>query len=443
MTILIGSGNSLIHRTLVTAALCVSAMIGNSFSRYSIAEEIPNDAQLRWWKGNIHTHSLWSDGDDFPEMIAEWYRTHDYNFLALSDHNVLSSGQRFMKLESIEARGGDQVLQKYLERFGKHWVQTKGDEGSEEYAIRLKPLDEFRFLLEERGKFVMFEGEEISDRSQGGPVHMNATNLKEVIEPSGGATVVEAMSNNLRAAEEQAKKLGREIMVHLNHPNFGYAVTAEDLAAVIQERFFEVYNGHPAVGHLGNDSHPSIERLWDIANTIRIAKLGAAPLLGVATDDSHNYHGKPGGASTGRGWVMVRARFLTPEHIIQAMKAGDFYASSGVQLSDIKFEDGKLRVEVDAVPGETYEVRFVGTRKGYDDTAIPRAALGEKPKGRMTNIYSQEVGTTFATTRGSNVTYELEGDELFVRAVVTSSVDHPNPSFDGQKKQAWTQPLVP
>ncbi|MFN0066994.1 MAG: hypothetical protein ACKVYV_05090, partial [Limisphaerales bacterium] len=20
----------------------------------------------RWWKGNLHTHSFWSDGDDFP-----------------------------------------------------------------------------------------------------------------------------------------------------------------------------------------------------------------------------------------------------------------------------------------------------------------------------------------------------------------------------------------
>jgi|GEM_PF-6842137 len=27
-------------------------------------------AEARWWKGNLHTHSLWSDGDDFPESIA-------------------------------------------------------------------------------------------------------------------------------------------------------------------------------------------------------------------------------------------------------------------------------------------------------------------------------------------------------------------------------------
>jgi len=420
---------------LLALALSLSAS-------FVIADDaVPSDPEPRWWKGNTHTHSLWSDGDDFPEMIAEWYRTHDYNFLALSDHNVLSSGRRFMKLSSIESRGGKDVVPKYLERFGKHWVETKGDEGSEEYAIRLKPLDEFRSLVEQRGKFIMIEGEEISDRSQGGPVHMNATNLKDLIEPSGGATVREAMSNNLRAAEEQAKKLGREILVHLNHPNFGYAVTAEDMAAVVQERFFEVFNGHPAVGHNGDDSHPSIERMWDIANTIRIAKLGAAPLFGVATDDSHNYHGKPKGASTGRGWVMVKSRFLTPEHIVRAMKAGDFYASSGVELVKIELDkkDGEIRVEVDAVAGEQYEIQFVGTRKDYDASTEPRAV----EKGRVSDKYSEDVGAVFMKTSGTSAVYRMRGTELFVRAVITSSANHDNPSFEGQKKQAWTQPIVP
>ena len=39
-------------------------------------------------------------------------------------------------------------------------------------------------------------------------------------------------------------------------------MTAEDLAAVVAERFFEVYNGHPGVNHLGNEKHPSVERIW-------------------------------------------------------------------------------------------------------------------------------------------------------------------------------------
>lgn len=394
--------------------------------------------RYRYWRGNIHTHSLWSDGDDFPEMIAEWYRTHGYNFLALSDHNVLSQGMRWMKTSAIRSRGGAAVLPKYLERFGEAWVERRGEGADEE--IRLKPLDEFRGLVEERGKFIMIPCEEISDRAEGGPVHMNATNLLEAIEPQGGETVREAMANNLRAVQAQEKELGREILLHLNHPNFGYAVTAEDLAAVIQERFFEVYNGHPAVGHHGDEDHPSVERLWDIANTIRIGQLNAPPLYGVATDDSHNYHGKPKGASVGRGWVMVRSRFLTPEHLIVAMEAGDFYASSGVSLKAVIWDGESLTVEVDSEPGEQHTIEFIGTRRGYDSTATPRT---DDPSKRLTKKYSDEVGATLQTVLGTSATYTLTGDELYVRAVVTSSAPPSNPVFDDQKKQAWTQPMVP
>ncbi|MFO0064709.1 MAG: hypothetical protein ACK523_01980, partial [Pirellulaceae bacterium] len=37
-------------------------------------DAVPADPPARWWKGNLHTHSFWSDGNDFPEMISEWYR---------------------------------------------------------------------------------------------------------------------------------------------------------------------------------------------------------------------------------------------------------------------------------------------------------------------------------------------------------------------------------
>ena len=100
------------------------------------------------------------------------------------------------------------------------------------------------------------------------------------------------MANNLAAVEEQAKRLGRPILGHLNHPNFGYAITAEELAMVTKERFFEVYNGHPDVHHLGDETHAGVERMWDIINTLRIGEMKAAPVNGLATDDSHNYFGK-------------------------------------------------------------------------------------------------------------------------------------------------------
>jgi hypothetical protein len=405
-------------------------------------DAVPAEPPLRWWKGNIHTHSLWSDGDDFPEMIAEWYRTHGYNFLALSDHNILSEGIRWMKHEEIVRRGGQDALAKYRARFGGGWVETRGEEGSPGFEVRLKPLDEFRPLLEERGRFLMIQGEEISDRAEGKPVHLNATNIQELIQPLGGATVREAIENNLRAVEEQAQRKGREILLHLNHPNFGYAITAEDLAEVVSERFFEVYNGHPGVNQKGDEHHAPVEALWDIANTIRVAQLDAPPLLGVATDDSHDYHGEPG-ARVGRGWIMVRSHYLTPEHLIRAIKAGDFYASSGVTLADVRFDhlQGVLRLEIDPREGATYTTQFIGTPRDYDRTSKPRTGKEGMPLP-VTKEYSSDVGKVFATVEGVQPQYQLTGKELYVRAVVTSSLAPDDPSFEGQKQQAWTQPVT-
>ncbi len=115
-------------------------------------EVIPADAKPQWFKGNLHTHTLWSDGNDFPDMVAEWYRTRGYNFLALSDHNVLSEGVRWVKV--ARNKGGKPALEKYLARFGPDWVETRGEPGSPSHEVRLKPLNEFRALVEERGKFI-------------------------------------------------------------------------------------------------------------------------------------------------------------------------------------------------------------------------------------------------------------------------------------------------
>lgn len=45
----------------------------------------PSQPEWQWYRGNLHTHTLWSDGDDFPEMVALWYRDQGYHFLAISD----------------------------------------------------------------------------------------------------------------------------------------------------------------------------------------------------------------------------------------------------------------------------------------------------------------------------------------------------------------------
>lgn len=64
-----------------------------------------NPAAPRWWKGNLHTHTLWSDGDDFPEVVAAWYRDRGYHFLALSEHNRMAMGERWIAEKDVRTRG--------------------------------------------------------------------------------------------------------------------------------------------------------------------------------------------------------------------------------------------------------------------------------------------------------------------------------------------------
>ena len=402
---------------------------------------IPADPPLNWWKGNLHTHSFWSDGSDFPEMIAEWYRTHGYNFLALSDHNILSEASRWKPFHKIDAAYRTEVLQKYVDRFGMDWVETRGTRETDSFEIRLKPLTEFRSLVEERGRFLMIPSEEISARAPEGPVHVNATNIKEVIFPLEGETAHAVLEANLRAVHEQAKRTGREILPHLNHPNYGYTFTAEILAAVTADKFFEVYNGHMSVNHLGDADHPSMERMWDIANTIRVADLHAPPLYGIATDDSHNYHGNPH-AVPGRGWVMVRCRHLTPEKLIAGLRSGDFYASAGVVLSEVRFDEQAQSLEIRIQPedGVAYTTEFIGTLVDYDASSEPRTDAEGNPI-HSTRKYSADVGQVFSRQTGTSPAYQLTGGELYVRAVVTSDHAHPVPSFEGHMEQAWTQPV--
>lgn len=379
--------------------------------------------ESHWFKGNTHTHSLWSDGNDFPEMIARFYKEEGYQFLVLSDHNRLSRGEKWLTVAEVERRrkgAGASTLSKYLAAYGAAGVERKGE--GEAQQVRLKTLEEIRPEFEEAGKFLFVEGEEITDHFEQKQVHINALNLDETIAPQHGDSLRATMQNNLRAVREQEKRLQRPILAHLNHPNYRWSITAEDLAHVVEEQFFEVFNGASGAHVIGDKTHPGTEKIWDIANTIRMAELDQDPLYGLATDDAHSYHG--GRMKPGRGWIVVRAEKLQASNLIQAMRAGDFYASTGVHLKKLSYDRAsrKLSIEIDPVEGEQYNTCIFGTRRGNEND------LGK-------------VGEVLATVRGTKVSYLLPEDVWYIRATITSDAAHPVASYPGQVKQAWTQPV--
>jgi hypothetical protein len=375
--------------------------------------------ELRWWRGNTHTHTLWSDGDGAPELSADGYKARGYHFLVLSDHNVQQTGEKWVPLGEGRGKAAPASVEALIAKFGKEAVELREREGVKE--MRLKTLEELRARFE-GPEFVFIQGEEISDQvgPRKLPLHHNSLNHSHLFKLVGGESMREAMQKTVEAVEAEAKRTGKPMLVHLNHPNFHWAVTPDDLAHALGERFFEVYNGHRGVRNYGDGAHVGTEGIWDYVLTLRLSKLNGDVLYGLATDDVHNYHKTPMTANAFRGWIWVRSEKLTPDAIVAAMQAGDFYASSGVRLEDVVRGPGSLSVRVAAEAGVSYVVKFVGTKKK-----------------------AEVIGEVLQRTEGTSATYTLKADDLYVRAVVVSSRRHPNGYDPDDFETAWTQPVTP
>lgn len=420
----------------VVLLLALAVGGGRLLSPTATAAVLQADAELRWYRGNLHTHSYWSDGDDFLENIALWYREREYDFLVFTDHNTLARSEKWVDVNKVKS--GTDAYEKLKRQWGEHVVERQVDGKTE---VRLKTFDEVSQLVGLPGKFLLIQGEEISDKFGKYPIHLNAHNLRDVIPPRGGDSVVEVIQNNVDAVIAQRERTRQPMFVHLNHPNFGWGVTAEDLMQIRGENFFEVYNGHPGVANSGDAAHASTARMWDIILTRRLAELDLPLMYGLATDDGHSYHHIPSRASEpGRGWVMVLARELSPAALIQALEAGRFYSSSGVTLEKVASATGQMEIQVREEPGVTYITEFIGTRRGFDADSEPVLDKNGNEL-RATRKYSEDIGRVLKTVHGPKAKYRCQGDELYVRARVTSSRLHPNPSERGEFERAWVQPM--
>lgn len=321
-----------------------------------------------WHKGNTHAHTtLCGHADSSPATVAQWYHDHGYNFVVLSEHN------KFIDPATVKLPG------------------------------------------EVRNDFLLIPGEEVTGRKT---IHTTAMNIEKLVpwhfdhkERSG---IIQQHVDATRAAG------GTTI---LNHPNFHWAVKAEDLLAVKNLHMFELYNGHPAVRNFGDAHHPSTETQWDKMMT------GGMRVYGVASDDAHHFAawGKER-SNPGRGWVMVLSDKLSADSITEAMLAGDFYASSGVMLKTLVRGRNTIEVQVDtsATDAELTSPILLGSRvkAGRPGYAIDFIGPG---------------GKVLHSVQGTRASFKVPGNVSYARCKVTLRKHRK----DGTVRAyfAWTQPV--
>lgn len=384
----------------------------------------------RWYRGNLHTHTLWSDGNELPEAVVDWYRNNGYHFLAITEHDLAPGDEGWVAASRRPATmaGLDGSL------------APERRDGDHVEELRLKPLHELQTTFDAPGRFLLLPGEEISDAVGPVSVHVNAVNLATTIQPARAASVDATIAADFAAIAAQAKTEGRDILAQLNHPNFTYSITAEHLMRLPGVAFFEAYNGHPLSNNPGDGLRMSTESAWDVALAWRLDVLGLPMLYATATDDSHHY--QPGGdASPGRGWIEVLSPALSPDALFDAMREGRFYASTGVRLKRIVATADRMEVEVEPEAGTQYTIEFIGTRRGFDTTATPPASATDRPI-YASHRYDPKIGSVLSRQQGTSAIHRFDDDDLYVRARITATRAHHDPSQPLQFAQAWVQPIV-
>lgn len=309
-----------------------------------VAGQVDSGAKLNWYKGNTHTHTNNSDGDSPADEVVKWYRSNGYNFVFITDH---------------------------------------------EYITRVAPLNE---MLGKTGVFLVISGQEVTDRYGSKPYHVNGLGLRTVVRPNRLPGAVETLQKNI----DDIRKAGG--VPQLNHPNFGWALTAAEIARLKNVNLMEIHNGHPLVNNLGGGGSPSVEQIWDELLT------GGKVIYGIADDDSHSFKrlGDRTAATPGQAWVVVRAAELTPEAITSALDRGDFYASTGVELEDYSAGPSGISIKIKEQKSSKYRVEFIGSG-----------------------------GRVLADTITNPAVYRFAGNEGYVRAKI----------YESNGRLAWTQPV--
>src|SRR5688572_26927033 len=154
-------------RLLTTIAMM--ALISASVLPRGLSAQPTVPVKTRWVKGNTHAHTLRSDGDSTHEEVTKWYRDNGYNVLFITDHETIT------------------------------------------------PVEELNKIFGKAGEFVIFTGQEVTDRLDGKPYHVNGLGVDRVTLPQRGKTVVENLQLNIDSvrasggiARSEERRVGKE-----------------------------------------------------------------------------------------------------------------------------------------------------------------------------------------------------------------------------------------
>jgi len=402
-----------------------------------------------WRKGQLHSHSIWSDGQALPEEVMAQYRAAGFSFVCLSDHDQFPTDtNHWIPVEKEIGSWPYHLTEEALARAEK--LVPGGVETRKVWNrkfVRLKPYSELARQFNEPDKFLVVPGQEVARTC-----HMNVFNVDAKIENelewTGwdiSRTNVTHWSGRIYETYRRHAKPDDGSFIMMNHPFWSlWDVDPRVMLDRPELTLWEVCNS-------GAERAPrelTIERAWDFVLAHRLAN-GGKLVYGTATDDTHYYEEskrrKCGGLEG--GWVVVDCPGeLTAENLSRAIVRGDFYATCGVELEDFRFDrtTGTLAVKARPRPGEKLRLDFIVTKRDFDRTVVDQHVRAVQKDDFFRDLpkVNDTIGRVAKSVDGPAGAYTLAPDDLYVRAVVVSDRPSANrtPHYPDTER-AWVQPV--
>ncbi len=294
-----------------------------------------------WLKGNLHTHTTVSDGKFNPEQIIQMYERQNYDFLMISDHETYSD---------------------YGKKIPTAMTMIPGYEASGQKNPHLKNSIYHLLVISKTTKSPIEHG------------------TKFVKFDDSSSFAVQQFISNMR---EQGH------IVILCHPHWS-TLEYDEILKLNELTAVEIYNGASDVLHRVGDSTVCYDAL--IRN--------GSKLFAVATDDNHN--GNYQEIDSFRGWIEVGAQSNSVEDIVSAIEEGNFYASTGPKILDVRHDAKRIIIDFEQAN---------------------RVYLRDQARNNQVSRLDRDLN--------GSVEFELCGNEQYIRLEVV----------DSHGRTAWTNPI--
>ena len=407
-----------------------------------------------WKKGCLHFHTIWSDGRSLPEIALHTLKNVlKYDFAVITDHNIFPAGELDFPVTAEYDTWPPLFSGKELERSQQilpDSIVTR-QLGIRKF-VRLKSFDTLKKEWDSQGEFLLLGGCENSAGHLGDSYHefhLNLLNCRRTVTPAEyGNTPAETLRKNVRKSLAAAAEEDREVLLMLNHPFWRYwDIDPRWVLDNPEFQLLEICNNTHGMEVHAEKAVNSPEKYWDFILSHRIIR-GEKPIYGTATDDAHFYdpehiHNYCG---CNHGWVMVNCPGeMTEEKLISALKAGDFYATCGVEFEKIHFDrrTRTLSVALKALPGTKYQIRFIVTRRNFSRKLETFTYQDKNPLyNREIPVIDDSFGQCVKSVDGIEASCTMDEDDLYIRAeAVSDTPGELQDIFYPSTLKAWTQPF--